>query len=237
MTLRIGLLSTIQAPFLGYIVRELAHLGISIDAVFLDMKPQTEKDRAIYEERTAGQLPPLGLEQFESLKIPFYIVSNHSSLACANLVRGLELDLLVNAGTPRILKPVILEAPTVGVLNCHPGLLPKFRGCTCVEWAIYLDEPVGNTVHFMNVAIDEGPIIIQEGVPIGKADSYAEVRVKVYQHACALLARGVQKVVMDELSPARMLPQGPGQYFGVIDQNKMACVVKKLERGEYSFQK
>lgn len=53
-------------------------------------------------------------------------------------------------------------------MNCHPGLLPKFRECTCVEWAVYLDEEVGNTVHFMNEKIDEGPIIVQEALHFKK---------------------------------------------------------------------
>ena len=60
-----------------------------------------------------------------------------------------KIDLLVNAGTPRILKSNLLKAPSIGVINCHPGILPDFRGCTCVEWAIYLDQPIGNTVHLI----------------------------------------------------------------------------------------
>lgn len=233
---RVGLLSTLDAPFLGYIIREFSNRRIPVSAVILDAKMQNERDHRIHEERTAGRLPLLKLEEFEALGIPFYFVSNHSSTTTADLVMKLKLDLLVNGGTPRILKKEILQAPSIGILNCHPGLLPRFRGCTCVEWAIYLDEQIGNTVHFMSEGIDEGPIVLQEGLTFRKHDNYVDVRVKVYEHANALLAKGVQKIISEGLTPANLRPQGDGRYFNVIEPEKMKVVIEKLSAGAYVFQ-
>lgn len=235
--MRIAFLSTQNAPLLGYIIREFVREELSIAGVILDARGQSEKDLRIHDERTGGRLPSVPLEEFESLHIPFYVVANHSSKVTADLVRQLSLDLLVNAGTPRVLKPEVLDAPTVGVLNCHPGLLPRFRGCTCVEWAIYFDEQVGNTVHFMNERIDEGPIVVQEGLVFGKRDTYVDVRVKVYEHGNRLLARGVRKIMAEGLRPWTLAPQPEGRYFGVIGEDKMRVVLEKLARGEYAFQR
>src|SRR5439155_416003 len=144
---------------------------------------------------------------------------------------------LVNAGTPRILGPEMLGASTVGVVNCHPGLLPRFRGCTCVEWAVYLDEEVGNTVHFMNERIDEGPIVLQEALNFTKNDTYVDVRVKVYEHGHRLLARGVAKIIAENLRPEKLEPQRDGRYWDVIGRDKMDEVLRKLAAGAYAFQR
>jgi methionyl-tRNA formyltransferase len=234
--MRVGVLSSLTEPLLGYQLRELLNQGIQIDAVLLDSKETSEKDLRLFTERTAGQLPPIPLHQFETHSIPFHFLEDHRSDATVQLVKDLRLDLLVNAGTPRILKSVILHAPRLGIVNCHPGLLPRFQGCTCVEWAIYLDEQVGSTVHFMNESIDAGPIILQEGLFFDPGDTYVDVRVKVYRHANHLLARGVRKVLDQRLAPSTMPAQAPGTYFDVIDGEKMQEVVRKLQEGRYRFQ-
>jgi methionyl-tRNA formyltransferase len=231
--LRVGLLGTLDAPFLGHIARELLDREIAIDAILLDSKSETPRDRAIHEERTGGRLPPVPLESFADRTPPSFFVDSHNSETTGALVRRLGLDLLLNAGTPRILKAPILGAPTIGVLNAHPGLLPRFRGCTAVEWALYLDEPVGVTVHLMTEGIDEGPILAQEPVTVTRGDGYVDVRVKVHEAANRLLAESVEGLARGSLAAADFKPQGEGRYFSVIEPDKMDTLKRKLERGEY----
>ena len=233
---RVSLLSTINAPFLGHIIRAFSTSGIPIDSVILDSKLESAKDLAIHEERTRGRFPFVPLHEFEDQYIPVYSVANHSSDVTAELVHRRQIDLLINAGTPRIIKSNVLRSPRIGVLNCHPGLLPNLRGCTCVEWAVYLDEQVGNTVHFMNESIDEGPIVVKEGLVFRKSDTYVDVRVRVYERGLELLTKGVKKIVAEGLTPGSLEPQQEGRYFGVMDQEKMRKVVAKLQRGEYAYQ-
>ena len=237
--MRIGLLSRLDALILGYVIKEFDKAHIPIDAVILDSKRTGDQLKKVREERTGGRLPLIPLEEFESLEIPFYFFRSHTAVEAVLLVRKLNLDLLVNAGTPRILTPELLSAPNVGVINCHPGLLPQFRGCTCVEWAVYLDERVGNTVHFMTDKVDEGPIVVQEGLSFEKNDDYVDVRVKTYRHAFMLLAKGVKMVLEDELTPDDDLPpqHSDGRYFKPIDSEKLEEVRRKLSNGEYVYQR
>lgn len=234
--MRIGVLGTADAPLLGHLLAELLAADIAVTAVILDAKGQHPRDHAIHAERTAGRMSPISLEAFEDAHVPFYFVADHRSSATVRLLRALSVDLLVNGGTPRILPPEVLDAVPVGVVNCHPGLLPRFRGCTCVEWAIYLDEPVGNTVHFMDERIDEGPIVVQEAIAFSRQDRYVDVRIKVYDHGHKLLARAVRMIEEKQLSRTSLPPQGPGTYFGVIEEDKMHKVIDKLARGAYRFQ-
>jgi methionyl-tRNA formyltransferase len=235
--MRIAVLGTVDAPLLGHLLAELFAARITVTAVILDAKGQNSRDHALHEERTAGRMPPVPLEAFEDAHVPFYFVADHRSAATVRLLQALSVDLLVNGGTPRILPRHVLDAVSVGVLNCHPGLLPRFRGCTCVEWAVYLDEPVGNTVHFMDERIDEGPIVVQEPIAFSPQDRYVDVRIKVYDHGHKLMARAVRTIVDKQISRASLPPQGPGTYFGVIEEDKMRMVVDKLARGAYRFQR
>lgn len=234
--MKIGLLGRADSLMMGYILREMAEKNVAADAVLMDSKTLGEKGRKIQEERTGGKMPILPLHEFEALRIPFYFVEDHTSDRTVRLIRDLGLDLLVNAGTPRILKGAVLQAPKVGIVSCHPGLLPQFRGCTCVEWAVYLDEPVGNTVHFITEGIDEGPIILQEQLGFTKQDTYTDVRVKVFRHAAGLMARGLRRVQDEQLSPSVLPPQGEGRYFKVMESEKLQDVMRKLADGRYRFQ-
>jgi methionyl-tRNA formyltransferase len=60
-----------------------------------------------------------------------------------------------------ILKKDVLKQFEIGVLNCHAGILPHFRGMDVIEWPYLLNRPndVGATVHFMSEGIDEGKIL------------------------------------------------------------------------------
>lgn len=234
---RVGVLSVLDSPMLGYLLRALIDQKITIGAVILDSKPVSEKGRRIFEERTRGALPPIPLWEFEQAEIPCFFVRHYNAPETQRLVKSLSLDLLLNGGSPRMLKPGLLEAPRLGVLNCHPGLLPDFRGCTCVEWAVYLDEPVGNAVHFMDEEIDHGPVVMSETVPICRTDDYVGVRTKVYRHNVDLLARGARKVLEEGLTPRDLPAQGQGRYFKVIEPDKMDVVIRRLAEGQYKLQR
>lgn len=60
---------------------------------------------------------------------------------------------------------------------------------------------------------------------------------KVYEHGNCLLAQGVKKIIDEGLTQDGLEPQGEGQYFGVIEKEKMEEVVRKLACGEYAFQR
>lgn len=235
--LRIGLLATYDGPLLGYVINALSERRDSHRRRHLRRKDAIQAERVRYLERTEGRLPRIPLEAFESHGIPFFFSSDHRAPATVDLVTQLGLELLVNAGTPRILRTALLRAPRIGVLNCHPGLLPGFRGCTCVEWAIFLDEAIGNTVHFMNEGIDSGPIVLQEALDFAECTSYADIRVKVQTHGVQLLADAVRTIARDDLHPSGMPLPAEGRYFPVIDPARMDIVLSKISRREYAYQR
>jgi phosphoribosylglycinamide formyltransferase-1 len=88
------------------------------------------------------------------------------------MLRGHRVDLVCLAGYMRLVSQVLLDAFPGRVLNVHPSLLPAFPGVRSQRQA--LDHGVkvsGATVHFVDAALDGGPIVLQEAVPVAEDDT------------------------------------------------------------------
>jgi phosphoribosylglycinamide formyltransferase-1 len=89
----------------------------------------------------------------------------------ADRVAAHGVELVVGAGYMRVLSPVFLER-FPAVLNVHPSLLPRFRGLRAVERALEAGaHQTGVSVHFMVEAVDAGPVVAQEAVPVLAGDT------------------------------------------------------------------
>jgi folate-dependent phosphoribosylglycinamide formyltransferase PurN len=65
-----------------------------------------------------------------------------------------------------ILKKELIQIPPKGIINCHLGLSPYYRGSGTNFWPLYNGEPeyVGVTIHYLDEGIDSG-VIIKQGRP------------------------------------------------------------------------
>ncbi|MDR2349127.1 MAG: phosphoribosylglycinamide formyltransferase [Deltaproteobacteria bacterium] len=101
-------------------------------------------------------------------------------------------DLIVLAGFERVLGETFLNAYPQKVINIHPALLPSFPGHRV--WQDQLDHGVklaGATVHFVDVGVDSGPIIIQGVVPVLDADDADTLADRILQVEHWLLPKAV----------------------------------------------
>lgn len=231
----VGLLTTLGAPLLPLTLRRLLDAGCGPLAVIADAKELGERDRTFWQQRTEGAFDALGigLHDFAAEPVSFHLVRSHLDEAMLVLLDRLRPPFLVNAGTPRKLTPPILAACPQGVLNVHPGILPRYRGANCVEWAIHHDEPVGNSAHFMTEGYDEGPIIAAETTPLPDPGRYAAIRTAVYAHGIDLMARTVRQLRATGLGPADLPPQGEGSRFRAMTPDLLAATIAKANAGRY----
>jgi hypothetical protein len=236
-TKRVGVLSNVTAPLLPLLLRELYARGLSDLVVIFDSRALGAKDLGRFQQRTRGAFDDLGvsLYDFADRELPFYFVQNHNGPDGLALARSLDCALLINGGTPRKLGTELLHTPRQGVLNVHPGVLPKYRGATCVEWAIYNDEAVGNTAHFMTEGYDEGPILKVESYRFPRASDYVDIRVRVYREAQRLMAEAVLDVLTRGLTPADLPAQPEGSCFRPIPDDKLEEAIRRVEEKRYSF--
>lgn len=89
-----------------------------------------------------------------------HYVSDFNASGSVELIRSYEPDIVLFTGGG-ILKKNVLSASKLGVLNCHLGILPFYRGMFPHIWAIYNNdfEEIGCTTHIMDEGIDTGPIL------------------------------------------------------------------------------
>ena len=60
-----------------------------------------------------------------------------------------------------IIREHIIRACGGRIFNLHPSLLPKYRGCSSLTWALINGEEfIGFTFHYITNKIDEGKILL-----------------------------------------------------------------------------
>ena len=113
-----------------------------------------------------------------------------------------KIDFVVLAGFMRILSPYFIKTFPNKILNIHPSLLPAFKGARAIHDAFdYGVKATGVTVHFVDEAVDNGAIILQESILIKPTDTLKSLEKKIhsvehklYPKAIDLFARGKLRV-------------------------------------------
>jgi phosphoribosylglycinamide formyltransferase-1 len=128
-----------------------------------------------------------GLELARAHNVPTAVVNHrgYPERAAFDAALGAEIDrhrpdLVVMAGFMRILTPAFVEGYRGRIMNIHPSLLPAFAGLDTHRRALESGVRVhGCTVHFVNAALDNGPIIIQAAVPVQPGDTEERLAARV----------------------------------------------------------
>lgn len=127
-----------------------------------------------------------------------------------------EPDLIVMAGWMSIVTGTFLDAFPDKVINLHPSLLPSFPGMHAIQealdWGVCL---TGVTVHIAEEAVDGGPPILQEPVPILAGDTYETLAERIHgvehrllSHCVTLYSQG--RIHRDPAQPRRMIVDDGG---------------------------
>jgi len=111
-------------------------------------------------------------------------------------LRALSPDIIVVWSYSMILPPEIIKLPRLGCVNLHGGILPEYRGGHVMQWAIINGErETGVTLHYINEAIDTGPIIAKAKFPIESHDDGVSVQHKLQELGATLLSEWWQKII------------------------------------------
>ncbi|WP_375403973.1 methionyl-tRNA formyltransferase [uncultured Sphingomonas sp.] len=79
---------------------------------------------------------------------------------------GAEIGVVAAYGL--ILPQAVLDGCTLGCLNVHASLLPRWRGAAPIQRAILAgDEETGVAIMQMEAGLDTGPVRLEERTPIG----------------------------------------------------------------------
>jgi len=151
--------------------------------------------------------PPVKLAAQE-LRLPLLQPKSINSPECQELLRSLDLDLLVTAAFGQLLRPAVLRIPRLGCINVHASLLPKYRGAAPIHWAlIHGERETGVTTFLMDEGMDTGPILLQRATPIDPDETAGELEARLAQMGAELAVETVEKLRRGEIEPR---PQPPG---------------------------
>jgi methionyl-tRNA formyltransferase len=80
-------------------------------------------------------------------------------------------DLLVVVSFGLIIPKWFLALTSIGAVNVHPSLLPRYRGPSPLQWAIWNGEKeTGISIIKMSERMDAGDILFQESTPIERRE-------------------------------------------------------------------
>ena len=143
-------------------------------------------------------------EQARSYGLPFHRVDWSDRLegerAALSILRDARVDFLVLARFMKILSPQVVWRYKNKILNIHPSLLPSFPGPQAYRQAVEHGAKVaGVTAHFVDVGLDEGPIIAQSAFAIPPGASVKDVVTIGQQHESATMLKAVELFLSNRL--------------------------------------
>ena len=120
---------------------------------------------------------------------------NINSNEFIEISKSYNADLFVSMSFNQIFKTPILNVPKLGVINCHAGKLPFYRGRNILNWALINDEKeFGITVHYIDEGIDTGDIIKQYCYPILDNDDYKSLLELSYLECGSILYDSIKEI-------------------------------------------
>jgi len=130
--------------------------------------------------------------------------------ALADLLKKHSVDLVCLAGYMRVLGREFVQAFNSKVVNIHPSLLPAFPGLDVQQKAI--DQGVkfsGCTVHFVNEAVDAGPIILQAVVPVLEDDDAETLAQRILEQEHIIYPEAIKMIAENriKISNGRVVTQ------------------------------
>lgn len=153
--------------------------------------------------------------------------------------------LLVGSWSEKLKKDTI-NLPKLASINCHPSLLPKYRGPNPYARVIMNGEAQsGITLHLIDENFDSGPILMQKTVKISKTETGATLKNK-----CCKAAREAIGELLNSMNTEIVIPikqnEKEATYFGaicvediLIDFEKTAdeidCQIRGLQPWQSSY--
>ncbi len=134
------------------------------------------------------------------------LISSLSSLKNAKIIKSLDdpevvnylkkFDLAISGGFPYIFKERHLKLIKYGIINCHAGVLPKYRGGSPLNWQIINNEKYfGISTLLVNEKIDCGDIIKEKKFILKKKYKIMDLHKIVNKEFPFLVEKSIFKLI------------------------------------------
>ena len=213
MGLRVVIVSNVQ-PVVELLVGTLRDLEHEPVAVLSSRRPR------------GGPRPPDDLPAIGDTSVPEHldVLSAHRKESVEPLLRAYDPDLMLCSGFGWKIPPEALAVPRLGSVNCHPALLPRYRGPVPFAWTLRSgDSHYGITWHRMDAEFDTGPILAQASVPVDDSDqTILDIAPRTSAASIGLLPEVLDKVQARD--PGEPQDEARASWGGHFEEDEYARV-------------
>jgi hypothetical protein len=222
-----GILTTLHEPLLPFYLKSLENITeIKTFVIIANVNRQTkQKDLELYKERTDNYFSSDKVSFKKENAFRFFFVNNHNSELTRRIIKKKKIKYLFNGGTPSKINMNLINL-CKGVINIHPGILPNYAGCNCVEWALLHNDPVGITAHLMDKNYDSGPIISKKYVNLSLCKTYEDVRISVYLETIKMMRYVAIQILKNKIN---LKPQKEfTNFFKILSSSRLKILKSKI---------
>jgi len=134
-----------------------------------------------------------------NLQLPVIEIDSFKDEAIKEL-ESLRPDLFVVASFGLIIPKWALEIPSIGPINIHPSLLPKYRGPSPIQWTLLNgDGETGITIMRINEKMDAGNILYQETMVVESGDNALTLSERLSKRSAEMLPGFLEQVAANGL--------------------------------------
>lgn len=133
-------------------------------------------------------------------------------------LQELNADVIVVVAYGLILPEAVLSIPSLGCVNVHPSLLPKWRGAAPIQRSIEAGDLLsGVTIMQMDKGMDTGPILKQVTHKLAGDEASADMHDFYSEMGAKLLLETLSSLEKNELTP-------------IIQDNSQATYANKIDK-------
>ncbi|MBQ9694657.1 MAG: methionyl-tRNA formyltransferase [Kiritimatiellae bacterium] len=120
-------------------------------------------------------------------------------------------DVIVVVAYGQILSRRLLDIPTLGCINIHLSLLPRYRGASPIHAALLAgDKVTGASAMLMDEGMDTGPVLMSSETEITEADTLETLHDRLADLGADLLVKVLPLWAYFRVRP---VPQNPDQVI------------------------
>ena len=162
--------------------------------------------------------PPVK-EVAQSAGIPVFQPETFREDETVEALRSLRPDVCAVVAYGRILPQRVLDIPTLGCINIHASLLPKYRGSAPYQWAVLNgDRETGVTAMYLCRAMDAGDIIDAVPTAIGENETAGQLLDRLTVLGAKLLSKTLTRLAAGPV-PAQPQDEALVTYAPMLDKH------------------
>jgi len=185
------------------------------------------------------QAPPVKLL---ALKSGLKVAQPENKKQLAEVLKKEQPDICILVAYGVMVNAEILAIPRLGFINVHPSLLPKYRGTSPIQTAIFNGETkTGVSIMQLDSTMDGGPIFAQEDLSILAGDTNQSLHERLARVGADLLLKILPQIISQKLKAQKQddsqatFTKIIARSAGQVDWQKSATEIDRKFRAFYPW--